>query len=280
MYLFAFEFRPSSALEDLVELREILVAEEIDEAVANIALVSDVTGQVQEIVGVGKKVVNFLWKFLDGVFIGDVPDHDSGAGVHHDLVLPDCKYATLLTEFITEAPGRVVGVVVGVLEVVLNLGADVHGAGWTFLNWVCHRKNTPKFTSLVLYVLVNCILTLAPNTPDALTLNLWENRVEWPLDDLLAICLLHCDGTFFFLLNLLLLGGVILLSCLGLSETGWAFGDSFLVALLFADKAGNTIAGDVEFDFEGALVELGRVALWLVLVMPFPLPLTFHVENF
>ena len=60
MYLFAFEFGPSSALEDLVELREILVAEEIDEAVANIALVSDVTGQVQEIVGVGKKVVNFL----------------------------------------------------------------------------------------------------------------------------------------------------------------------------------------------------------------------------
>ena len=37
-----------------------IVVEEIDEAVADIALVSDVAGQVQEIVGVGKKVVNFL----------------------------------------------------------------------------------------------------------------------------------------------------------------------------------------------------------------------------
>lgn len=59
-YLIAFEFGPSSALEDLVELREVLVAEEIDEAVADIALVSDVAGQVQEIIGIGKKVVNFL----------------------------------------------------------------------------------------------------------------------------------------------------------------------------------------------------------------------------
>ena len=280
IYFVAFELGPSSALEDLVELGEVIVVEEIDEAVADIALVSDVAGQVQEIVGVGKKVVNFLWKFFDGVFIGDVPDHDGSAGVHHDFVLPDCKYATLLTEFITESPGRVVGVVVGVFEVVLHLGADVHGAGWTFLNGVCHRKNTPKFASLVLYVLVGCLLALAPNAPDALALDLWEDRVEGPLDDLLAFGLPHSDGTFFCLLDFLLLGGVTLLRCLWLSETGWAFGDSPLVALLIADKAGNTIAGDVEFDFEGTLVELGRVALWLVLVMPFPLPLTFHVENF
>ena len=44
MYLLALELGPPSSLELLIELRKVDVTDEVDKAVANIALVPDVTG--------------------------------------------------------------------------------------------------------------------------------------------------------------------------------------------------------------------------------------------
>lgn len=52
MYLLAPELGPPSVLEHMVELREIPCAKKIDEAVSYVALVFDVAGQVEEVVGV------------------------------------------------------------------------------------------------------------------------------------------------------------------------------------------------------------------------------------
>jgi hypothetical protein len=53
-YLFTSEFGPFSPLEHLVELEEVLSAEEVDEPIANIALVFDVAGQIEEIIGIAE----------------------------------------------------------------------------------------------------------------------------------------------------------------------------------------------------------------------------------
>jgi hypothetical protein len=58
-----------------------LGVDEINETVPNIATVLLIIGQVQKVVGVGVLHVNFLGNVLDGVLVGDVPDHEGGPGV-------------------------------------------------------------------------------------------------------------------------------------------------------------------------------------------------------
>ena len=53
-YLFTSEFGPFSPLKHLVELKQILSAQEVDEPIANIALVFDVAGQIEEIIGIAE----------------------------------------------------------------------------------------------------------------------------------------------------------------------------------------------------------------------------------
>lgn len=60
IYLLAAELIPALALKLHVKLVEMLSGKEVDEAVSNVALVFDVARQVQEVVGIGKVLVDFL----------------------------------------------------------------------------------------------------------------------------------------------------------------------------------------------------------------------------
>lgn len=88
-YLFTTEAGPLLALKALVESLKAISGEEIDEAIAHIALVLDVARQVQEIVRVTELLINLLRQFTNSVLVGDVSDHHCGAGIVVDILRED-----------------------------------------------------------------------------------------------------------------------------------------------------------------------------------------------
>lgn len=63
--------------------------EEVYETVADVALVFDITRQIEEVVGVAEALVYLFGELFDSVFVGNIPDHNGGAGVVQDVILPD-----------------------------------------------------------------------------------------------------------------------------------------------------------------------------------------------
>lgn len=76
-------------------------------------------------------VIDLFGKLLYGVLVGNVPDHHGRPGVVHYLVLPQDEHGARLC--ISEA---VLGgvEVVGLVDVVVDLRAHVHGAGGALLD--------------------------------------------------------------------------------------------------------------------------------------------------
>jgi hypothetical protein len=73
-------------MEFIIELEEVAGVEEVDEAVANIALILGVAGKVKEIIGVGEDLIYFLGELFYGVFVGDISYHDGSPRVILDIV--------------------------------------------------------------------------------------------------------------------------------------------------------------------------------------------------
>ncbi len=65
---------------------KVFCADKINEPVANIALIFDVTRQIKEIVSARKSTVNFLGQFFYRIFVRDVSNHDGSARVLSDAV--------------------------------------------------------------------------------------------------------------------------------------------------------------------------------------------------
>ena len=78
-----------------MELRKVLRANEVDKAVSHIAVVFYIAGKVQEVIGVGEIVVNFLRKLLYRILVGNVANHHSCSGVGKDVIRPHRKNTAL-----------------------------------------------------------------------------------------------------------------------------------------------------------------------------------------
>lgn len=77
-YLLAPELVPFLSLEAGVKLLEVSSAEEVDEPIANIALILDIARQVEEVISIGQLPIDLLRQLLDGVLIGYVSNHNGG----------------------------------------------------------------------------------------------------------------------------------------------------------------------------------------------------------
>lgn len=62
-------------MELVVELKEVSSIKEVDETVSHVALVLGITGQIEEIIGIGEDLIDFLGELLNRVFVGDISDH-------------------------------------------------------------------------------------------------------------------------------------------------------------------------------------------------------------
>lgn len=122
-YLFASELAPFLSLEALIKLLEVGSAEEVDESVTHIALVFDVAGQVQEIVGVGQLPIDLFGQLLDGVLVWDVSNHDGGPRVRSDVFWKDGEERSVVVCLVSIVV-VVVGVVTGVVVVADGLDVD------------------------------------------------------------------------------------------------------------------------------------------------------------
>ena len=76
-------------MEVLIEAKQLLDRYEVDEAVTDVALIFDVAGQVQKIVGVGQYLIDLLGQLLDAVLVGYVSDHDCGTRISQNITLVD-----------------------------------------------------------------------------------------------------------------------------------------------------------------------------------------------
>jgi hypothetical protein len=119
-------------LEKLIEIRQKLSGKEVYETVANVALIFDITRKIEKVVCVAETLIDLFGEFLDGVFVGYVPDHDGGAGVMQDVVLPDEVDASLFVGLETVAVG-VCRIVVRFWVIVDNVLANIDCTCWTFL---------------------------------------------------------------------------------------------------------------------------------------------------
>jgi hypothetical protein len=165
-----------------VEVLEVFCGEEVDEAVANVALVLDVAWQVEEIVGVVEVQINLIGQLLDGVFVGNVADHDSGAGVVVDVLREDLVEGALLIGLV-----RVI-VVIGLRGVAAIVGeggvrgVDVDGAGVALRKRRVEGECVPEFLTLpikhFLAALLVLLVQLAPRASDALFLDFPHYGVE------------------------------------------------------------------------------------------------------
>lgn len=264
----------------LVEVRKVLITQEVNEPVSHIALILDIAGQIQEIISIAEIVINFLWQFLDCIFVGNVPDHHCSSRIICYLLCSNQENTALFVCFVVIWVGiRLVAPVL--LSVVEHVGANVHRTGWTLLNRLVYRENTPKLASLVLGILVNdWVLTFAPHTVDSFALDLWQNCVERTLYDFFALCLF--DGywwlfCFIFVLNFSFVLGnwspILFKTVRHLSAT-------FFVTSFRPDEAGDVISANIELDFDGDLLGLGMDQVWRGSFVPFTLLLTFHLEFF
>ena len=93
LYLLALVLPPHVIVKFFVKRLQLLNGEEIDEPVPHIALILhrcncyvEVTGKVKKVVAVSVSLVDFLRQLTDGVFVGDISDHDGGSKVVVDVV--------------------------------------------------------------------------------------------------------------------------------------------------------------------------------------------------
>jgi hypothetical protein len=123
-------------VELVVELEEVAGVQEVDEAVADVALVLGVAGQVEKVVGVGEDLIDFLGELFDRVFVGDISDHDGGPRIILHIVDFDGEGGALL-ELLEAVVLAVVEVVVLALLVAhVVVGVHVDGARVALLEGV------------------------------------------------------------------------------------------------------------------------------------------------
>jgi hypothetical protein len=89
-------------VESEVKVSQITGFKEVDKPVTDIAQILDkkyfyieIARQVQEVVCVGKVPIDFFREIVDRVLVGDVSDHDGGARVVADDVLPDLEHVVV-----------------------------------------------------------------------------------------------------------------------------------------------------------------------------------------
>ena len=86
--------------------------------------------------------IDFLWKFFDCVFIGNISDHHCGSGIAEDLVRSQKIKASFLIIFV------VIGIIIGGIivtlpYVVVDGRDDVDCAGMAFLKGLILREYSP-----------------------------------------------------------------------------------------------------------------------------------------
>jgi hypothetical protein len=98
-YFFASELGPLVIVESEVKVSQITGFKEVDKPVTDIAQILDkkhfyveITRQIQEIVSVGKVPINLFREIADRVLVGNVSDHNRGARVVADDILPDLEH--------------------------------------------------------------------------------------------------------------------------------------------------------------------------------------------
>ena len=87
----AVEPLPLLLVEALHERDDVCGLDHVDEGVANIALVLEVDGQVEEVVHAAELLINGLQQHLLRVFVGDVLDHQRRARVLACTTRPTCQ---------------------------------------------------------------------------------------------------------------------------------------------------------------------------------------------
>lgn len=108
-------------------------ANEVNEAIAYIALVFYVAWQIKKVISVRKMQIDFLSQFFDRVFVRNISDHDSCSRIKKNLFHFQNVKASLFKVFI--AVGIVVGrVVIVISKIVVEVGGDyIHSTSMTFL---------------------------------------------------------------------------------------------------------------------------------------------------
>lgn len=111
------------SLEAGVKLLEVGSAEEVDEPIADIALILDIARQVEEVISIGQLPIDLIRQFLDGVLIGYVSNHDGSPGIGSDVFWNNSEHGALIVGLVPVLI-VIVGVVVGVVIVVEWLDVD------------------------------------------------------------------------------------------------------------------------------------------------------------
>lgn len=116
----------------LVELPQVLRRHKIDKPVSHIALVLDITRQVEKVIGVLKAIVNLIRQFLDGILVRNVSDHYRCPGVVLDVGRHDHIEIPLFVWLVVAVVVVIAltAVVAGLEEVEVRM--DVDGACVTF----------------------------------------------------------------------------------------------------------------------------------------------------
>jgi hypothetical protein len=85
-YLLALELAPTFTLETEIKFLQTRQIQEIDESVPDIAIILDIAGQVEEVVGIGMLLIDLLSQQLDGVLVGYVLDHERSPSIQADPI--------------------------------------------------------------------------------------------------------------------------------------------------------------------------------------------------
>lgn len=134
-------------MELFVKLFQVAGVDQVDKSVAYIALIFQVTRQVQEIVAVFEDRVDFRWEVLDGILVWHIFDHDGGSRVIVYIFDIDVKsHGVISSDFAVQ--DLAVVVLIKVHVGVLNVGVDIGGAGEGFVG-VGLGKTSPN--SLILF---------------------------------------------------------------------------------------------------------------------------------
>jgi len=173
MYLLASELRPSFALEKFVEFSQELCADEVDEAVAHVALVFDIAREIKKIISVGQVKVDFLSEFLYCVFVRNISYHHCSSRITENLI----SFQNVASFFeIFVAVGIIVGrVVIPIAYVIIHWRHYIHRTCMAFLKLLISWKNSPKLTSLIFVIGVSgrkIWLFLTPGVEDTFCLYL------------------------------------------------------------------------------------------------------------
>ncbi len=126
----------------------------------------EITRNIKEIVSIPEGVIDFLWKVLDCVLIGNVSDHNRCSWIITNIVNPNLINVPFILIWDLFWLIDIVLFLIA-LRMIINWLLIINCIGITFLNRLLSWKNTPNLRTLAYFLfmlinLINCLLKLFP----------------------------------------------------------------------------------------------------------------------